>query len=169
MLKLLANKTLLNALLFQLGWFACVLGGDYIALPFLLVALYLHSRFFIQQKAEWQFIAAVALVGLLLDNLLAISGVMQFSQAGLPYMPLWLFCLWGLFAITLNHSLVWLKQRLWLAALLGGVSGSLSYFAGSRLTGVILLDPAWQSIIVIGLCWSLILPLLMLLLRRLCP
>jgi hypothetical protein len=71
-----------------------------------------------------------------------------------------------LFATTLNLSLGWLKGRPALAALLGAVGGPLAYFAGHRLGGIELPDPA-VALLVQGLGWSVLMPLLTSLATRL--
>ncbi|WP_101758979.1 DUF2878 domain-containing protein [Oceanicoccus sp. KOV_DT_Chl] len=159
------NKPLINAALFQLGWFACVLGGDAIAVAALLVVLAIHYQYFSRKPFEWLFIAGVGLTGLAVDTMMAWSGVMQFEFPSIGLIPIWLLCLWIMFALTLNHSLQWLQSKLWLAALLGGVSGPMSYLAGSKLAPVSLLDPVAYSLLPISLCWALLLPLMFYVLR----
>ena len=164
--KKLPNKQLFNGVLFQMGWFACVLGGDAIALLALAVFIVLHGLFFVEKKQEWFFIAGVVLAGFAIDSLLSGLGIFLFELPSAGYIPLWLLCLWFIFATTLNHSLVWLQYRLPLAALLGAISGPTSYFAGSKLAAVTLADPLWLSILVISVCWAILLPVLFLLSRR---
>lgn len=49
-----------------------------------------------------------------------------------PLIPLWLMLLWALLATTLRHCLAWTARPWWLASLLGGVAGPLSYYAGGN-------------------------------------
>jgi len=161
LIKLQRYKPLLNGLLFQLGWFACVFGGDVIALLCTITLLFLHGIFFITVKCQWVFIAAVTLLGFLVDTGLALLHVFQFEQASLGYIPVWLVCIWTLFATTLNHSLYWLQHKLCLAALLGAISAPLSYLAGSKITLVVLLDPLYLSLLPISICWALMFPVLL--------
>ena len=164
--KALSNRKLLNGLLFQAGWFACVLGGDSIALLAVATVLLLHGLFFIEYKREWYFIIGMALAGIVLDSALTAFGIFLFAIPSLGYIPIWLACLWFIFATTFNHSLVWLQHRLPLAALLGAVSGTGSYYAGTKLAPVALADPLWLSILQISVCWAILMPLLCLLSRR---
>lgn len=163
---MLLNRPLLNAVLFQLGWFCCVVGGDEAAFTATAVILFLHGWFFSVKNFEWFFILTVALLGLTVDSLFAFFNVLQFESVSLINTPLWLLCIWVLFAATLNHSLAWLQHRLYWAALLGGISGPLSYLAGSKLAGVQMLQPMILSLAVISLTWVLVMPLLLVLLRR---
>ena len=158
LIKSLANKKLINAALFQLGWFACVLGGDVIAFVVTVAILCIHELFIVNKRYEWSLIAIIAVTGFIIDNALSLFGVFSFQSPSLLYIPLWLMCLWVLFATTLSHSLAWLKDRLWLAALLGGVSGPMSYLAGSKLADVALSSPPLFSLVTISLCWAILLP-----------
>ena len=121
---------IVNALAFQLCWFACVLGGSYAAL--LAVGLFALWHLPGTRKPEWLLLTMVTLCGLLWDTLLMHLGVIRFTQPQL-LIPLWLVLLWLAFAMTLWHSLAWCSRRLWLAAPCGAVAAPLSYSAGSQL------------------------------------
>lgn len=164
--KLLRNKLLLNAALFQLGWFACVLGGDYLALSATVFILFCHARFFMTNHREWWYLAAVALLGLLIDNAMSAVGVFTFAQPSAGLISIWLVCIWVLFAATLKHSMGWLQGRWLLAAALGAVFAPMSYLAGSKLAPVTLATPLSFSLIVLSLCWAVLFPLLLLAARR---
>ncbi len=159
------NSKLLNAVLFQLGWFACVLGGDVIAFAVTVSILCIHKALFVDKRFEWSFIAAVALAGFIIDNSLAWLGVFTFQSPSLLLMPFWMMCIWLLFAMTLNHSLIWLKDRLWLASVLGAISGPMAYFAGSKLANVALSTPPTFSLLSISVCWAVLLPVFFVFIR----
>ncbi|BFM50443.1 hypothetical protein THO17_26060 [Marinomonas sp. THO17] len=76
---------------------------------------------------------------------------------GIP--PLWLLCLWISVATLFAHSLVFLQQRYWLAAVFGLVGPTMSYFAGANMAGVSLAQPVWQSLLLVAFIWAMILPL----------
>ncbi|MAK91556.1 MAG: hypothetical protein CMI13_10020 [Oleibacter sp.] len=126
---------IINALVFQVCWLACVIGGT----PFALVAV---SAFFIWHKGhlkprEMWLLAAVTLFGCLWDTLLLQLGFISLPPAARFYtaqiIPVWLLLLWLAFAMTLWHSLRWCSTRPWLAAVCGAVVAPLSYLAGERL------------------------------------
>ncbi|WP_082368695.1 DUF2878 domain-containing protein [Piscinibacter sakaiensis] len=156
---------LANAVVFQLAWFACVLGGAH-GLPWLgplavaAMAAW-HLGWVARPDPELRLVAAALALGLVFDALLLASGAIRFpSGHWLPGLsPYWMQALWVLFALTLNVSLRWLKGRLLLAAALGAVSGPLSFWGGARLGAATLVDrPLALGLLAVG--WGLAMPLL---------
>ena len=92
------KKILINLSLFQTGWLVCVLGGDLYAVVFTLGALLLHHWLVLDDPREWKLIGAVVLGGCLWDTAMAQSGVIRYADALIAGIPLWLVCLWFLFA-----------------------------------------------------------------------
>jgi hypothetical protein len=93
---------------------------------------------------------------------------MLYSQLGLlhyhnsfdlsPWIPpLWVFILWGLFAVNI-HLFSWLNHRWWLASLLGAIGGPMSYLSVVRFGGASLLKPFPLTFIAIGGIWAIFLP-----------
>jgi len=163
---------LINAAAFQLGWFACVLGGAN-QLPWLgtLVAALIVAWHLSQAPRpgrEVTLLAAVGALGALWDSLLVAAGWLEYPSGTLlnNTAPHWIVAMWALFATSLNLSMGWLKGRPWLAALFGAVGGPLAYLAGERLGGLQMPDP----VIALGaqaMGWAVILPLLARLATRL--
>ena len=160
-----------NFILFQLGWFACVLGGaapDYVWLGTGIVALIVFSHVLRApiKAAEITLITLTVLVGTFWDSALTLAGLYQFHAgtfiSGMA--PHWLIAMWALFATTLNVSMRWLHERYLLAAAFGGIGGPLAYYAGHKL-GAVDFDDATTSLLVIAVGWSLIMPLLIFLTR----
>lgn len=149
---------LLNMGIFQLGWAVCILAGNIAAVVYTLIALFIHCRFFIKSQIEVFIIFAFAVLGIAWDSILNNFGVLSFSGAP-ALVPVWLACLWLLFACTLNHSLAWLKNKLLLASAMGAIAAPLSYLAGIKLGAATTLTPLMASMLVIALGWMLILPL----------
>ena len=152
-------KTLANALLFQCGWFACVLGGDGRWLLVGVAVLAIHFVWISSWSREGQAIIAVTLLGTVIDTSLRAFGVFHFSLPG-PLIPYWLMLLWAVLATTLRHCLAWSAQPWWRASLLGAVGGPLSYYAGSQLAGVTFGYGLTPTMIGLGLLWALVFPLL---------
>ena len=118
-----------NVVAFEIGWLACVAGGNWAALLFALVYFPWHFSQF-ANAGEWRGWLVVAAAGIGMDQMLALSGVFDF---GSTLLPLWLWVLWCLYATTLFHSLRWLTRRPLVAACVGAVAGPFSYYAGSLL------------------------------------
>ncbi|MDE2137946.1 MAG: DUF2878 domain-containing protein [Gammaproteobacteria bacterium] len=111
-------------------------------------------------------LCAVALVlGVLLDGALAHSGLLRYAapQPAVPAggAPLWILALWGAFALTLNHSLAWLRRRRLAATLLGVVGGPLAYLAAARLSQAVVFSAApAAAIVALAAGWGVALLLL---------
>lgn len=161
-----APARFINGILFNLSWFAIVLThSSLIAVAIVLVHLLAHFRLMGKGTAELRLIAAVTLGGAVLDQLLFRIGV--FNLAGLPALaPLWLACLWPVFATTLMHTFAGLQHRVSLAVVLGALGGALSYTAGVRLTAIEFGSPLWGPV-VLGALWAVGFPLLLALSARL--
>ncbi|WP_067517142.1 DUF2878 domain-containing protein [Endozoicomonas ascidiicola] len=156
-------KLLINFLLFQFGWFSCVLGGNQIAWIATIIILIIHFRWVGNWQNEKQLLAVTFLLGCAVDSFLGNLNILQFqnpSNDTSRILPLWLACLWLLFSTTLRHSLDWSRTHRWIGALLGFVGGPLSYLAGSKLTDVSLAQPAWQTLLVLAVIWAIVLPVL---------
>ncbi|MEE9677485.1 DUF2878 domain-containing protein [Pseudomonas moraviensis] len=162
------REQIANAVLFQLGWLACVLGGNSLWLLLALAALVIHLRWISSWAAEGRLILCVVIVGTAVDSVLRYLDVFRFADAS-PLIPLWLMLLWALLATTLRHCLAWSARPWWLASALGAVVGALSYYAGGRLAGVQFPYGEAATLIVIGLLWAGLFPLLHLMARRLAP
>lgn len=152
------RSLILNALLFQLGWFACVFGASYpwllaVALTFLLA----HFLWVARWRAEGRLVASVMLFGCALDSFLLNLGVFDFGSDG-RLLPAWLALLWALFATTLNHCLAWTARPWWLGSLLGAVAGPLSYLGGAKLAGVGLPLGLWPTMLMLSLIWAGVMP-----------
>ncbi|WP_122880668.1 MULTISPECIES: DUF2878 domain-containing protein [Pseudomonas] len=162
------RERIANAVLFQLGWLACVLGGNSLWLLLALAALVIHLRWISSWAAEGRLILCVVIVGTAVDSVLRYLDVFRFADAS-PLIPLWLMLLWALLATTLRHCLAWSARPWWLASALGAVGGALSYYGGGRLAGVQFPYGDIPTLILIGLLWAGLFPLLHLMARRLAP
>ncbi|PNA03776.1 MULTISPECIES: DUF2878 domain-containing protein [unclassified Pseudomonas] len=159
-------ERLANAVLFQIGWLACVLGGNSLWLLLALTVLVIHLCWISSWAQEGRLILSVVIIGTAVDSVLRGFGVFEFKDLS-PLIPLWLMLLWALFATTLRHCLQWSASPWWLASLLGAAGGALSYGAGGRLAGVQFPFGELPTLIGIALLWALLFPLLHQLSRRL--
>jgi hypothetical protein len=169
-MPLTTRAILANALRFQIGWFAAVLGAAHGrpgtgALLALALAAWSLARAQ-APRATLALIALVTMVGGLWDSALGRWGGLRLQDAGAAGLaPAWIFCLWALFATTLEVSLRWLQGRWALATLLGAVAGPLAYWGGARLDAARLEGP--QTLALIALGWAALLPCFIVAARRL--
>jgi len=155
-----------NFVIFQLGWFACVLGAANKQVLWAVIATLVYIAFHAWRsptpKTEISLLLKAFVFGLVADTLIMHLGYINFGDAWpSPYLsPLWMWILWVLVATTVNGSLSWLRGRPVLAAILGGICGPLSYEAGIRL-GAGEWGPRAQlpGFIVLGLIWALAIPI----------
>lgn len=140
---------IINAVGFQLCWFACVLGGSLWALPAVLAFMIWHRQ--VATKAEWLFISILSLCGIALDTLWYQLGIFSFDSYTMPIIPVWLALLWLAFSATLFHSLQIVFSKVWLIVPLAAISAPISYYAGERF-GAIILGP--DALWIISVSWG---------------
>ena len=161
-----------NFIAFQIGWFACVLGGAHLRpwLGTLLVAVLIigHLWQLPRPRSELMLIIGAGLLGLVADSVLMNLGLTRFPSGILieGIAPHWMIAMWMLFATTLNISMRWLKQRWLLMILFGALGGPLAYYAGFKLGGVMFHDTFWLSMAALALVWAAAMPVLMALSER---
>ena len=152
-------NTLINIILMQIGWFACVLGAAN-DLPWtgVLVSLGVvtwHLLRTTQLRKDTTVLLSALVMGFALDSALASSGLMTFKSGSLigGLTTPWMLSLWLGFATTLNASLRWLMTRPLFAVLFGAGGGPLAYWSGAKL-GAIGLNNAALGLLCIGLGWA---------------
>lgn len=160
------NLPLINGIIFQIGWFACLIGGYIAAMSTLLIALIVHRKVFVTDNREWFLIIGFAAVGVAVDTLFSLTGAIVFSTGSL-LPPIWLVCIWLFFAMSLNHVFIWLHDRLVLAAVLAAIFGPVSYLSGSKIVGASFAEPLWFSLGSIAVVWFFLFPLGLFLARSL--
>lgn len=155
-----------NFVFFQAGWFACILGAAHQQEVWAVIGSLTYIAFFIwnsrSPKLELRLLLKILIFGIVTDSLLMYLGFLDFKGTWpSPYLsPAWMWALWLLVASTLNSSLSWLSGRPVLGAVLGAISGPLSYEAGIRLGAA-----NWGSesqilgLGLISLIWAVAMPL----------
>ena len=146
-----------NFLAYQLAWFAVLISAGFgvawagAAAAILVAAVHIALR---RDPLELQLIALAAVIGLLVDSTLALTGQVRFASAWpAGFAPYWMLSLWIVFATTLNHSLRWLMIRPVAAALAGAIGGPLAYLAGAKLGALSIVAPA-VTLPLIALLWT---------------
>ena len=158
------KSKLINFLLFQVGWFTAILGAAYgkttEALIVSTIIILIHLKIIPNRKDDIKLFTYAAIAGFFFDGLIQYNNLILYNNPGWPYplTPLWIIILWVMFAMTLNHSLSWLKGRVLLATLFGAIGGPLAYIAGEKL-GAITISGS-QTLFVLSIGWAFITPLL---------
>ena len=157
----------LNLLGYQAIWCATVYGaanqrwwlGLALLLPFALWQIG-RSRW---PRADLALVALAAVLGFAVDSAFAASGWLRYASP-LPapdLAPAWILAMWMAFALTLNHSLAFLKRHVAAAALIGAIGGPLAYWAaGTSFGAVQIADPHWRVLVALAVAWAVLVPLL---------
>ncbi len=157
-------RLLLNVLLFQLGWFACLSLDLLWAGVCVALILLLHFRFIVSpamRYLELGVITNVLAVGCGVE-LIYLQLEVLIPRSGLMLPPLWLLSLWVLFGTTLLHSLSWLSHKPYLAAAFAALAAPLSYYAGTKLNAQMSFnESAVYSLLWVSVSWAIVFPLLM--------
>jgi hypothetical protein len=164
----------INLAFYQVTWLAAIAGaarGWWWAGPSMLVVFAAWqiavSRY---RVADIELMLCAAIVGFAVDTLCVRGGMLVYA-ASVPspdFAPAWIVALWMSFALTLNHSLAYMKSRLPLAALLGAVGAPLAYWAAAR--GWNALSFAAHPLLALGVlasAWAILAPALFFLARHL--
>jgi hypothetical protein len=165
-MKMSTMMVVSNFMLFQIGWFACVLSAaehqpwfGVLVTTAVVVAHVLRASI---PTAELELVLLSLGLGLVFDSLLVWQGWLQYSS-GIVFSniaPYWIVALWGLFATLLNVSLRWMRGRWVLAIVFGAVGGPAAYYGGLRLGALEFGNmPAGLSALAIG--WAVLTPLLL--------
>ena len=164
----------INALAFQAVWFAFVAGaahgwwwvGFAVLVPFAAWQV-ARSQW---PRADLVLVAVAGALGFACDSLFAWSGLLEYATP-LPWRgvaPAWIVGLWIGFALTLNHSLAFLKRRLLVATVLGALSGPFAYWIADRAwSAIAIAEPATRTLLALAVAWGVLTPLLLAIATRL--
>ena len=159
-------RTLVNVVLFQIGWFACVLSaaagrpslGAAIAVGIVTFHLFRAS---IPRQELFLVLSALA-IGAVWESLLVLMNLVSYEVGAIIRWaaPYWIILMWGLFATILNVSLRWLRGRWLLQTLAGLVGGPLAFYGGHRL-GALEFGNESVALFILAVGWAVLTPLLM--------
>lgn len=162
-----------NFLGLQLTWAACAYGathewpslGVYVGYAYVV----LHFIFVQQRLRDACAVIVIASLGIALDILNTVFNVISFpTMSGLPFIiPFWLMSLWLVFSLTIPHCLYWLEKNMLLAFFAGAIGGSASYWLGQSLGAIEFPQSIPFSVIVYFIEWGIVLPLSLILIRKL--
>lgn len=168
-------QRLINLIAFQIGWFATV-GGPGYGMPWLglfvvPLILVLHLSLTPRPRQELKLAAIAAGLGFVTDSALIAGGAfapIPYVWNSPPFSPPWMIMLWINQAVTLNSSLAWMRDRYLLGAAFGAIGGPLAYMGGAKLCAMTQL-PTQQGLILIGITWAVMFPLLLWLAKTISP
>ncbi len=155
-----------NAMLFNAVWIACVAGSaKQLIWPSVLsvavLALYqLHPKN--RHPNDIKLVVLSIVLGIIVDTLWVQFGYMDFTEKR-PFSslaPAWIIILWVGFALTVNHSLKWLKANLFLPAITGAIAAPLTYFAGIKIGAVEYTASVTEVSIGLAVAWAISLTIL---------
>jgi hypothetical protein len=161
-----------NVLLYQIGWFAAVLGAargwPWLGVAVLAAVVAVHLVRARTPARELALLTLAFAIGAVFETLMVQAGLMRFDGGALlaGTAPVWMVALWASFATTLNVSLRALHGRLIAASLLGAVGAPLAYYSGQKL-GAVQMVNAGATLAVVAAGWAVLTPLLFLAARRL--
>jgi hypothetical protein len=162
---------LANFILFQLGWFACVLGGahdrPWLGTGVALAIVVWHLARVRDPRRELALVLIAAAVGAAFESALSALGWVRYPTGMLVpgTAPVWLVAIWMLFATTLNVSLRWLRRFPPAGIALGAIAGPLAYWGGARLGAMEFVAPvAATAALAIG--WAALTPALVAVAKR---
>lgn len=160
------KRKVANFVLFQAGWFTCVLaaaaGYEWIGPVAVLMIVVVHLSVIERSWSELMFLLFAGLLGTVLDSVQVWLDAVRFSGTSLfgVLCPLWIIALWFAFSTTLNVSLGRLRRRYGMAAILGLLAGPATYFGASRLGAVVLPDLGF-ALLTVGIEYAVAMPVLL--------
>ena len=165
-----------NFVLFQVAWFAAIIGGasgwpvlgSVPAVVVVVIHLFMNRE---HLRREILLIAVITVLGVIVETVFVSVGALHYAgtAAGAVLPPIWIIALWFAFATLPHGSLNWLSGRLWLQLFLGAVFGPLSYVGGVKLVAATMPEPIIVSLIIIGVGWALAMVLIFQMADRLRP
>lgn len=169
------HTLLINYALYQIGWFACVLGGAWHRpwTGFLIAALMIgvHLALSVERALEARLIVLAIGVGAMVEMFQIASGTYHFTSGTIinAVPPLWLLAMWAQFATTFRFSLRSVIARPASAAVFGAIGGPIAFLAGERLGAVILLPPFSLGLLRLSISWAVAVVLFSAVMRRVSP
>lgn len=162
-------RNVVNFLLFQGGWFLCVLYPGISAAIAALVIVAIHLAVVSQHRThELQFILLGTALGSLLDGVWFQTGILREPGMDPNWTPVWLVGVWAVFMTTLAHSLSWMRKSRSLQFLFAPIAGSFAYWSATQL-GTIEFPRTTISLLALAIGWGLLFPALMSIKSRFFP
>jgi len=171
----LRHTQLVNYGLYQVGWFACVLGAAWHRpwTGFLIAGILVgvHLTLSVERSVEARLVVFSTVVGALVEIGQIAAGTYRFTSGTLidALPPPWLLAMWAQFATTFRFSLRSIIARPMRAAMFGAAGGPIAFLAGERLGAVTLLPPLTHGLLRLSLSWAMAMVIFSVVARRLAP
>jgi hypothetical protein len=153
------QHVILNYVLFQVGWFSCVLGAannqPWLACLVVLAIVLGQVYYAPFPKQALKLILLACVLGSFVDQMLLNNHIVEYASNGwsVAIVPVWIIGLWMSFSSTLNVSMRWLRNQKVTAFLFGLIGGPLAYVAAEKL-GAIHIPPMLLNYVILGLFWG---------------
>ena len=158
---------IINLIFFYLIWWGCILGirsnCDYVGPILTLVFIAAHLKMVAELKKELILILCCGFLGLTVENLYLYFNFISYegyliSKSFMP--PLWVVCIWIALAMTINHSMVFLKDRWIITVICGAIFGPACYFAVMKFSIIHFHFSTLESIFILSTVCGISLPLM---------
>lgn len=157
----------INLVLYQTTWLIAVAGaahGLWWAGPTALVVFATWQLAVSGHRRTDAFLLVlIGLIGFCVESMLVDTGLLRYAatEPSAHVAPIWIVALWMSFALTLNHSLAYLKSHLYVASILGGIGAPLAYWAAAHTWGAVtFLAPTDIVLAVLVVIWAVLTPAL---------
>lgn len=152
-----------NFLGLEVTWAACAYGAIH-NFPLLgaivgCVYIMIHMILTPNRMLDLLTLTSLTAIGVALDYINMKIGIISFRSIDSNFIPLWLIILWSVFSLMIPHSLLWLSRRPVIASLLGGISGSFSYWLGHKLGAISLGENFISNSIIYFVEWAIFIPI----------
>ena len=153
------SSKLCNIIFFNLMWVGLVIGREsLLGLTVPMVLIYSTMLVCIEIIKIHQLLLPAA-IGITIDSVLTVFGIFDFGNTTF-LIPLWLITLWIVFSTTLTQSLKFIGNNWLITVASGAVVLPFNYAVGERLGAVTFAENYFLTIFIIGITWSVCLPLL---------
>jgi len=161
---------MINVILFQVSWFACVVGAannfPYLGIIVTSGILAWHLIQAKAPKAELWLMGSALAIGASFDQALLSFNLVTYMHNGWSssIVPVWILALWLGFSTILNVSLRWMRNQHLVAILFGFVGGPLAYLGAEKLGALIMVSNI--SYVALALGWAIMTPTLLFISKR---
>lgn len=160
------RSIIINFILFQIGWFSCVIGAatqmPWVGVVVVLSIVIWHLIHAKQPKRELSLLLIVLIIGGIFDQIMLNHQLISYQSHGWSnaFVPVWILALWAAFVTILNVSLRWMRGRWLIAMLFGAIGGPLAYIGAAKL-GAVTLNMLPASYIALSIGWAILTPLML--------